>query len=82
VHLAPGEPFLAKPFSIAALQRTVRAAHNYGPPSSPRGPLSPHRRAWLRALDVAPLRADPLTNQGTQGDHGHGPPPRSWRLTW
>ena len=37
VHLAPGEPFLAKPFSIAALQRTVRAALNYGPPSSPRG---------------------------------------------
>jgi CheY-like chemotaxis protein len=37
VRLAPGEPFLAKPFSIAALQRTVRAALDYGPPSSPRG---------------------------------------------
>ncbi len=36
VRLAPGEPFLAKPFSIAGLQRTVRAALDYGPPSPPR----------------------------------------------
>jgi DNA-binding response OmpR family regulator len=32
VRLAPGEPFLAKPFSIAELQRTVRAALDYEPP--------------------------------------------------
>ena len=36
VRLAPGEPFLNKPFSIAELQRTVRAALDYEPPSSPR----------------------------------------------
>jgi two-component system cell cycle sensor histidine kinase/response regulator CckA len=29
VSLAPGEPFLAKPFSIAELQRTVQAALDY-----------------------------------------------------
>ena len=34
VRLAPGEPFLAKPFSIAGLQRTVREALDYEPPSS------------------------------------------------
>lgn len=34
VRLAPGEPFLAKPFSIAGLGRTVRAALDYEPPSS------------------------------------------------
>ena len=37
VRLAPGEPFLNKPFSIAELQRTVRAALDYEPPSSSRG---------------------------------------------
>ncbi len=35
VRLAPGEPFLGKPFSIAGLQRTVRYALDYEPPSSP-----------------------------------------------
>ena len=35
VHLAPGEPFLGKPFSIAGLQRTVRYALDYESPSSP-----------------------------------------------
>ena len=34
VRLAPGEPFLAKPFSITDLQRTVRDALDYEPPSS------------------------------------------------
>lgn len=33
VRLAPGEPFLAKPFSIAGLGGTVRAALDYEPPS-------------------------------------------------
>jgi len=32
VWLAPGEPFLSKPFSIATLAQTVRAALNYEPP--------------------------------------------------
>jgi two-component system cell cycle sensor histidine kinase/response regulator CckA len=32
VRLAPGEPYLLKPFSIAELQRTVRAAIDYEPP--------------------------------------------------
>jgi CheY-like chemotaxis protein len=36
VRLAPGEPFLGKPFSIADLQRTVQAALDYERPSSPR----------------------------------------------
>ena len=35
VRLAPGEPFLGKPFSIAGLQRTVRYALDYEAPSSP-----------------------------------------------
>ena len=35
VRLAPGEPFLGKPFSIAGLQRTVRYALDYEGPSSP-----------------------------------------------
>jgi len=35
VRLAPGEPFLGKPFSIAVLQRTVRDALDYEAPSSP-----------------------------------------------
>jgi len=35
VRLAPGEPFLGKPFSIAGLQRTVRDALDYEAPSSP-----------------------------------------------
>jgi CheY-like chemotaxis protein len=35
VRLAPGEPFLGKPFSIAGLQRTVRFALDYEAPSSP-----------------------------------------------
>ncbi len=34
VWLAPGEPFLLKPFSVAALGRTVRAALDYDAPSS------------------------------------------------
>jgi CheY-like chemotaxis protein len=34
VSLAPGEPFLTKPFSVYALQRTVRAALDYEPPRS------------------------------------------------
>ena len=34
VRLAPGEPFLGKPFSIAGLQRTVRYALDYESPSS------------------------------------------------
>jgi len=34
VWLAPGEPFLVKPFSIAGLGRTVRAALEYDAPSS------------------------------------------------
>jgi two-component system cell cycle sensor histidine kinase/response regulator CckA len=33
VSLAPGEPFLTKPFSIAGLQQMVRAALEYEPPS-------------------------------------------------
>ena len=33
VWLAPGEPFLNKPFSIATLGQTVRAALNYEPPA-------------------------------------------------
>jgi two-component system cell cycle sensor histidine kinase/response regulator CckA len=32
VQLAPGEPYLLKPFSIAELQRTVRAALDYEAP--------------------------------------------------
>ena len=32
VRLAPGEPFLAKPFSIVGLLRTVREALDYEPP--------------------------------------------------
>ena len=35
VRLAPGEPFLGKPFSIVGLQRTVRDALDYEAPSSP-----------------------------------------------
>jgi CheY-like chemotaxis protein len=35
VRLAPGEPFLGKPFSIAGLQRTVREALEYAAPSAP-----------------------------------------------
>jgi two-component system, cell cycle sensor histidine kinase and response regulator CckA len=35
VRLAPGEPFLCKPFSIAGLERTVRDALDYEAPSSP-----------------------------------------------
>jgi DNA-binding NtrC family response regulator len=38
VQLAPGEPFLKKPFTIADLQNTVKAALVYRPPA-----------AWLRA---------------------------------
>jgi two-component system, cell cycle sensor histidine kinase and response regulator CckA len=38
VVLAPGEPFLKKPFTIADLQNTVKAALVYWPPA-----------AWLRA---------------------------------
>lgn len=34
VKLGPGEPFLAKPFTIAQLRATVRAALDYRPPSS------------------------------------------------
>ena len=34
VWLAPGEPFLNKPFSIATLGQTVRAALTYVPPAS------------------------------------------------
>jgi CheY-like chemotaxis protein len=34
VSLAPGEPFVTKPFSVDALQRTVRAALDYEPPGS------------------------------------------------
>ncbi|HMB35103.1 MAG TPA: response regulator [Methylomirabilota bacterium] len=33
VWLAPGEPFLSKPFSIAILAQTVRPALNYEPPA-------------------------------------------------
>jgi two-component system, cell cycle sensor histidine kinase and response regulator CckA len=33
VWLAPGEPFLSKPFSIATLGQTVRAALSYEPPA-------------------------------------------------
>jgi len=33
VWLVPGEPFLSKPFSIATLGQTVRAALNYEPPA-------------------------------------------------
>jgi two-component system cell cycle sensor histidine kinase/response regulator CckA len=35
VRLGPGEPFLAKPFTIAQLRTTVRAALVYRPPSTP-----------------------------------------------
>ena len=35
VRLAPGEPFLGKPFSIVGLQRTVRDTLDYEAPSSP-----------------------------------------------
>ncbi len=38
VQLAPGEPFLKKPFTIADLQNTVKAALVYRPPAE-----------WLRA---------------------------------
>jgi two-component system, cell cycle sensor histidine kinase and response regulator CckA len=34
VSLASGEPFVTKPFSVDALQRTVRAALDYEPPGS------------------------------------------------
>ncbi|HEY4910947.1 MAG TPA: response regulator, partial [Methylomirabilota bacterium] len=34
VRLGPGEPFLAKPFTMAQLRATVRAALVYRPPSS------------------------------------------------
>ena len=34
VSLAPGEPFVTKPFSVDVLQRTVRAALDYEPPGS------------------------------------------------
>jgi hypothetical protein len=34
VSLAPGEPLVTKPFSVDALQRTVRAALDYEPPGS------------------------------------------------
>jgi len=46
VWLAPGEPFLNKPFSIATLGQTIRAALSYERPTSPppaeqlRGPTS------------------------------------------
>ena len=36
VRLAPGEPFLTKPFSIAALQRTVREALDFESPPATR----------------------------------------------
>lgn len=39
VSLAPGEPFLTKPFSIVGLQGTVRAALDYELPSLPSRPL-------------------------------------------
>ncbi|HVN31715.1 MAG TPA: response regulator [Thermoanaerobaculaceae bacterium] len=37
VRLAPGEPFLGKPFTIAGLERTVRAALDYRAPPPGRG---------------------------------------------
>jgi DNA-binding NtrC family response regulator len=36
VKLAPGEPYLKKPFTIADLQNTVKAALAYRPPAWPR----------------------------------------------
>jgi two-component system cell cycle sensor histidine kinase/response regulator CckA len=36
VKLAPGEPFLKKPFTIADLQNAVKAALAYRPPAWPR----------------------------------------------
>jgi len=41
VRLAPGEPFLSKPFSIATLGRTVRAALNFERPSPSVTPPAP-----------------------------------------
>jgi len=41
VKLAPGEPFLSKPFSIATLGRVVRAALNFERPSPSAAPPAP-----------------------------------------
>jgi CheY-like chemotaxis protein len=49
IRLAPGEPFLDKPFTIAALEGTVRAALVYRPPLAKAGcPVTPTIRPNAR----------------------------------